>query len=216
MSLINSIKRFLGFQRTQPEFKKPETYFIEFRIQGKLKRYSRRLIKELSNKFGGIGTNRKRIVPHFTIIIPFKTKYPEIMLKEVVQVFKKYNTMKVKTTGFQYFNNTQKKVIYISFSTPKELLMLRNDLASALNSSLPDLEKKFIIRKNPDFHLTIAFKEIDRKFKKIWAYVKNKRNPNIEVILNRVTILFKGKIYREIDLRNHRIMTREEVFKRQI
>jgi len=87
-------------------------------------------------------------------------------------------------------------------------------MASALNSSLPDLKKKFIIRKKPGFHLTLAFKEIDRNFRRIWAYVKQKRNPNIETMLNRVTIISKNRIYREIDLRNHKVLTREEVLYR--
>lgn len=204
MGLMNSIKRFFSSQKAQ-------TYFIEFRIQGGIKRYSKKLIRELSKKFGMIGVNRKRVIPHLTILIPFKTKYPDIMIKGVVSVLRNYKPMRIKTRGFNYFDNPKNKVIYISFSTPNELLMLRNDLASALNSSLPDLKKKFIIRKKPDFHLALAFREIDKKFKKIWNYIKKKKIPHIEVTLNRITIISKNKIYREIDLRNHRVLTRKEV-----
>lgn len=188
-------------------------YFIEFRVSGELKSYSKRLIKELKRKFGPIGVTRKRVVPHLTIIKPFKTKYNKILLRETLEVAKRHKPLKVKTKGFGYFDKKTGKVIHVNFSVPKELLNLRNEIAKRLNNKVPDLKEKFIIRRTPDFHLTIAFKEINKKFARIWNYIKKKKNPNIEQMLKRITILVGNKIYREIDLMTKRVLTRREVKK---
>ena len=185
-----------------------KTYFIEFRTSGKLKEYPKQLVKELKRKFGHLGVTRKRLVPHLTIIKPFQTIYNHILLREILRVIEKYKPMKVKTRGFGHFND---HTIYIDFKTPKELLNLRNDIAKRLNKAIPDLREKFIIRKTPDFHLTLAFREISNKFDEIMDYIKKKKNPKIEQRLNRLTILIGNRIYREIDLETKRVYTRKEV-----
>ena len=66
------------------------------------------------------------------------------------------------------------------------------------------------------FHATIAFKDIDRKFDKIWRYLKKKEEPNINQHLVRITILKGRRILREYDLLQKRVLTRKQSLNRYI
>ena len=61
-----------------------------------------------------------------------------------------------------------------------------------------------------------AFRDIDRKFPKIWEYIKSKEEPNINQYLLRITILKNGKILCEYDLMQKRLLSRKEALDRII
>jgi 2'-5' RNA ligase len=86
-----------------------------------------------------------------------------------IMAFFENERIKFKLDGFHKIEN---KVIYADVKPSEELKMLRKVIAenlSPISKSQPwDSKDNFI------FHGTIAFKDIEHKFDKIWEYVENK------------------------------------------
>lgn len=190
-------------------------YLIEFRFQGYAKKYLKRQIFEVARRFHVRGVTRKRPVPHISLAGPFETRDIKRVIRDVESVAKNYNLVNFKLKGFRYFNNPEGKVIYVDIEPSKELEELRWELAKRLTKYAElknwDKNNKF------SFHATIAFKDIDRKFPKIWKYLKSKEEPNINQHLLRITILGKrSKIVCEYDLMLKRILNRRQALSKRI
>ena len=192
-------------------------YLIEFRFHGYAKRYAKKLIYDISKKFKVKGITRKKVVPHITLFGPFTTKNEKKMIYEVANVAKKYSFVSFVIKGFNYFNNPGNKVIYLDIEPSEELKQLRYELANNLKKI--SSSKSSQDRKGKDkfyFHATIAFKDIDRKFDRIWRYIKNKEEPNIQQYLLRITILKGRRILREYDLMQKRLLNRKQALSHQL
>lgn len=190
-------------------------YLIEFRFHGSAKRYLRKLIFDVARRFHVTDVTRKRPVPHITLAGPFETGDIKSVIRDVEGVAKNYNLVNFKLKGFGYFNNPDGKVIYADIEPSKELEELRWELANRLMryAKLQEWDKK----EDFSFHATIAFKDIDRKFPKIWQYLKSKEIPKINQHLLRLTILGKGsKIVAEYDLMLKRILNRRQALSKRI
>jgi len=188
-------------------------YLIEFRLHGYAKKYSKTLICEDARKFRVSGVTRKRPVPHITLFGPFTTRYERSMISEVEDVGRKYFLVPFKVRGFNYFNNNIKKVIYIGIDPSEKLEEIRRGIAKRLlkitgTKSVYDAEEGY------SFHIAIAFRDIDRKFPKIWKYIKSKEEPDINQHLLRITIMKNGRILREYDLMQKRLLSRREALSR--
>lgn len=193
------------------------SYLIEVRISGYARKYSKKLIWDISKKFHVRGVTRKRPVPHLTIAGPFKTNRKNIwnVVKTVENVCKNYDLVSYKMHKFSYLVDSKgKKVIYIDVEPSEELKDLRWELAKRLDKII-DL-KPFQKSRSFKFHVTLAFRDIDQKFKKIWNYLQNKEKPDIESHALRITILYKGKILREYDILQKRMLNRRQALSRKI
>lgn len=184
-------------------------YLIEFRFSGYGKKYAKSLIYEVARKFRVRGVTQKRAVPHISLYGPFQTRNQRAMVSTVVRVAKKYSLIPFTIKGFNYFDNKTNKVIYLDVKPSNQLEKLRYELSKALRrttttKSVHDHKKKFY------FHSTIAFKDIDKKFERIWGYLQSKEEPNIKQHLLRVTILKGKKILYEYDLIQGRLLNRRQ------
>ena len=200
-------------------------YIIEFRFHGYAKKYTKRLIYEVARKFGIKGVTRKKVVPHITLFGPFTTRYEKKMVSEVINVAKKYTLVPFKVKGFNFFDNTTNKVIYLDIEPCEELKQLRFEMSNRLrkitNTKSPQDRKN---KNKFHFHATIAFKDIDKKFNQIWSYLKKKEwnyqkkkeEPNINQYLLRITILKSGKILCEYDLLLKRRLNRFQALSKRI
>ncbi len=113
-------------------------------------------------------------------------------------------------SGFGSFNaEKEHKVLYLDVKAPEAMLRFRNELARRLNRKIPDLKRKFSIRRNPDFHATIAFKSIDKKFDRIRTYV-DRFAPSFSQLFRRVTIIRGNRIYKEVDLATKCVLGRSQ------
>jgi len=186
-------------------------YLIEFRFHGYAKKYARDLIHEVARNFQVRGVTRNRAVPHITLFGPFTTRYESKMVSEVLNVGKRFTLVPFTVRGFDYFDK-EHKVIYLDINPSAELKELRRELAQRLDkisdSQLWDNQKQF------KFHSTVAFKDIDKKFSRIWEYIKKREEPNIKQHLLRITIL-KGKIIlSEYDLVLGQLLNRRQSLSR--
>ena len=190
-------------------------YLIEFRFHGYAKKYLKRSIFDVARRFRVKGVTRKRPVPHITLVGPFETREIKRVIADVKNVAKKYNLVNFKVIGFGYFNNPGGKVIYADIKPSKELEELRWELSKRL-MGYARLQKRDA-RERFSFHATIAFKDLDRKFSKIWSYLKYKENPNINQYLLRITIIGNGgRIVCEYDLMLKRLLNRREALSRKV
>ncbi|MCJ7426294.1 MAG: 2'-5' RNA ligase family protein [Dehalococcoidales bacterium] len=186
-------------------------YLIEFRFHGYAKKYAKQLIHEVAKKFRVKGVTRNRAVPHITLFGPFTIKQERKVVLEVVDIGREFSLVPFIVKDFNYFDK-EHKVIYLDIDPSAELKELRRKLSQKLgkiSDSQPwDDKKQF------QFHSTIAFRDIDRKFSRIWEYIKDKEEPNIKQHLLRITIIKGKRILYEYDLILKKLLNRKQALSR--
>ncbi len=183
-------------------------YLIEFRFSG----YAKQSIKELkSNITKNFGVTRRKIVPHITLAGPLSTRDEKRLVKEIVDVCKKYNLVKFKIDGIDNFEN---RVIYVRIKPSEELKNLRLEIAERLykfcNTTEFDIDEKFT------FHATLVLKDIQRKFNKIWDYLQTWRISEMEQYVLRITIIKNQRILAEYDLIQKKLLNRTQSLDKEI
>lgn len=137
----------------------------------------------------------------------FRPMMKEGLVSEIISVGKRYDLVPFRIKGFDFFNN-QNKVIYLDIEPSEELNCLRRDIANRLSKFSNG--KPFDSNHDFNFHATIAFKDIDYKFDRIWNYIQQKQEPYIHQHLLRITIIKNGKILYEYDLMQKRLLNRRQ------
>ena len=199
-------------------------FLIEIRMMGGIKRISRRLIYDIYHKFHVHGSVKNRPVPHITLFGPFRCRSINDVINTIGQVGSQYSELKYQVNGFDYFElkkkflfvttSVKKNVIYLKIIPSEELKDFRHELAKKLlkitdSSNIDhDSKEKF------QFHATIAMKDIHRKFDEIWEYLKNYEIKSDELSY-RITLLKKGKIMYEYDLKTKQLLTRRQALRRK-
>ncbi len=183
-------------------------YLIEFRFHGYAKRCAKNLIYDVARKFNVKGVTQKRAVPHISLFGPFQTNDERRLVSEIVSIGQRYDVVPFRVKGFNFFNNKQNKVIYLDIEPSEELKRLRRDIAYKLSKFSNG--KSFDSDYDFDFHATVAFKDIDYKFNRIWNYIQQKQEPYIHQHLLRITIIKNGRILYEYDLMQKRLLNRTQ------
>ncbi len=185
------------------------SYLIEFRLNGHPKKYAKRLIFEISKKFHVHGVTHKRPVPHISLFGPFQTNDPKGIVNSVVKVCKKHDLIPYSISGFNHFDHARNKVIFLDIKPSRELENLRWDISKTL-VPITKIRNDWDRQRNFTFHATIAFKDIDHKFKQIVSYLKTKEEPQIKQHLLRVSIIKNGLILYEYDFMQKRLLNRSD------
>lgn len=191
---------------------KKAKFYVEFRLHGYAKTYAKRIIWSVAKEFRVKGVIRKRVVPHIGLYGEGKTDDIQKVVSAAERVGRKYTLVPFKIEGFGYFDKPH-KVIYLDISPSKELEELRWELSQELRKvsscHSQDRHRKF------KFHGTIAFKDIDNKFNRIWSYIKNKEEPDINQYLLRITVIgARRRIVCEYDLVLKKLLNREQALSR--
>lgn len=157
------------------------------------------------------GVIRKgKAVPPITLYGPFETNKQSQVVNEIVRICYKYRIIPFIFKGFNYFDNSASKVIYLDIEQSQNLVNLRYEISKALSPithSKSQEDKKG--KSNFKFHSTIAFKDI-------WNYINEKEKPSIKQNLLRITILKNSKILYEYDLIQHKLLNRRESLSKNI
>lgn len=181
-------------------------YLIEFRFHGYAKWYAKNLIYDVARKFNVKGVTQKRAVPHISLFGPFQTNDERRLVSQIISVGKRYDLVPFRIKGFDFFNN-QTKVIYLDIEPSEELECLRRDIRDSLSKFSNG--KSFDNKHDFNFHATVAFKDIDYKFDRIWNYIQQKQEPYIHQHLLRITIIKNSRILYEYDLMQKRLLNRQ-------
>ena len=183
-------------------------FLIEFRMQGYAKEYAKGIVYSVAKKFRVRGVTRRKVVPHISLYGPGRTDDIRKVISAVEKVGCKYSLVPFKVEGFGYFDKTP-KVIYFDISPSKELEDLRWELSQELGKV--STGQSWDSRRNHSFHATIAFRDIDTNFNRIWSYLKSKEKPDISQYLLRIAIIgARGRIVCEYDLVLKRLLNRRE------
>ena len=131
--------------------------------------------------------------------------------------------MSQETCRSQYRSNFRGEVccaqreLGVSFACfpSRELEDLRRELSQELRKVSNG--QPWDSRRNHSFHSTIAFRDIDTKFNKMWAYLKSKEEPNINQHLLRITVIgARGRIACEYDLVLKKLLNRREALSKRL
>jgi hypothetical protein len=122
--------------------------------------------------------------------------------------------MAIKFSGFTSFGNwlLGNRVLAIKIDQSSELELLRIELIAKL-SGFCQLSKFDNRKWKP--HATIAFKDIDKKFGQIKAYLQNRSCPEIQHYVLRITLLKNAKILCEYDFLQRRTLNRNQALNRE-
>ncbi len=183
-------------------------FLVEFRMQGYAKEYAKDIVYSVAKKFRVRGVTRKRVVPHISLYGLGRTEDIRKVISAVEKVGHRYTLVSFKIKGFGFFDKSP-KVIYFDITPSQELEDLRWQLSQELRKI--STCQPWDSRRNHSFHATIAFRDIDTKFDRIWSYLKSKEEPNINQYLLRITVLGTGgKIACEYDMVLKRLLNRRE------
>lgn len=123
--------------------------------------------------------------------------------------------MTIKFNGFTSFGNWLfgKRVLAVKIKPSHNLESLRAEIIKRI-SDFCQLSKFDTEKWKP--HATIAFKDIDKKFGPIKAYLENRSCPEIQHYVLRITLLRNSRILCEYDFLQQRTFTRSEARNREI
>ena len=187
-------------------------FLVEFRMHGYAKEYAKDVVYSVARKFRVRGVTRKKVVPHISLYGPGRTDDMRKVISAVEKVGREYSLVPFKVKGFGYFDRTP-KVIYFDTSPSQELEDLRWGLARELTKVSSG--QPWDSQRNHSFHATIAFRDIDTKFRQMWSYLKSREEPNISQHLLRITVVGNGgRIVCEYDLVLQRLLNRREALSR--
>lgn len=188
-----------------------ERSFIEFRpwkrspIRDYAEGASRRLTKNGSEKIK---------VHHMALYGPSEAKDLDKVARKVADIAKEFELVKVKTFAFDYFDNPDKKWVVVRVKPNQKLESLRYKLYQALCKMAPpqpwDKESSY------KFHVSIGKTTRSNTFHKLRHIVNQWTAPEIEQFLLRICIINgRGKIYKEYDLIQRRLLSRREALSRR-
>jgi len=186
---------------------------------GESKHLARQLIYDIHRKFRVMGQVRKRPVPHVTLFGPFGCRNIRQVIHDIREVGAEYSELEYGINGFDYFE-LKKKFLFITTSSKKHVIYLKIIPSENLKDFRHKLAKKLLkftdaVNASHDskekfkFHATVAMKDIDRKFERIWDYLKN-YDIKTKGMCYRVTLLKEGKIMYEYDFPTKRLLNRRQ------
>jgi len=211
--MLNILGRILGIRKSK-SFNGPtkkSNYLIELRLSGKTKIYLKDLAHKIAKKCRVRGAIRKRVVPHVSLFGPFRTNQEKELINRFTKVCKDQDLINYRLNGFDHFDD---RVVHVHIDPSTELIQFRRELAKLL---IPICTTKEYDHNNEfKFHATLAFKDISEKFDSIWKYLKDQETPIKEEFVLRVTLLKKGRILKEYDLMQKRMLNRNEALSRNV
>lgn len=175
-------------------------FFVEFRFYGYPKRYLRRLTWQIARDFRVRGAIRKRPVPHMALYGNSTTSNIRHVFTAIEKVARQYTLVPFSVKGFDWREDDEgRKVVAANIIASPVLQKLRQELAREL--SIVSEPGRWDTHTDYWFHCTLAFKDIDAKFDRIWRFVDATKKPQLEQYLVRISVLNKNRrIVREYDL----------------
>lgn len=187
------------------------SYLIEFRLFGYPKLRAKKLILHISKKFRVHAATKNRVVPHITLFGPFTTTNESALVARFKEVCNNYCKTGIPTFdigGFKYFEGEADKVIALNIIPSKELRNYRLDLARQIRDIAKG--KPWDYREEYNFHATIAFRDVGKKWQRIFNYLQNDEFNVRKVPVIRVTLLKGSRIQNEFDFPQKKLLNRNE------
>jgi len=181
-------------------------YLLEVRTGGDTKARIREIIHDVADRFKVRAAAEPRAVPHITLFGPYNTDEGYEVKETLIDVFKNYDVVPYKIDGFDHFGND---VIYAKVVPSPELRQLRRELSSRLRPityNYPEHDTDFYY----EFHITVAFKDIDGKFEDILQYLNREYTLQSNEYATRVAGLEKRRMMYEYDLLRNEVLSQQQ------
>jgi len=188
-------------------------YLIEFRFQSKkIRGYLKEIIYEINRRFG---VGKIKHIPHVTLVGPITTSNERRLIADFARICSQTNLMKLKGDGFGTWDFN--RVVKVDIGASEGLNEFRIKLVELLRTycKLQQQDKK----KDTDkfgYHSTLAMNLSQKEFDLIKKHIKNKAPPNFTQIIMRVTLLKGGRILREYDFLQRRLLNRKQALNKHI
>jgi len=171
---------------------------ILFVMKGDFEKYHQKLIKEVGKKFDQSELiNDSKLPSHFCMKFPFSTNKLKDIEKSIKKVTNNHSRFKLKVGKFGHFTNL---VVFAKPKASKKLIDIQKDLMKKLRVHKQLYDRDWIP------HATISFCKDNKNYKKIWKYLKQKKEKEFGVIFDNISILRKysdkdWRIYKEFKLK---------------
>lgn len=188
-----------------------DSYFIEFRFSGFIKKNIKDLVHVVARNFNVKNITDRKVLPHITIAGPLFTRNEKNLVNVITNVANNHHIVTFRLDGFGSFD---KNVIYVKIKPSEELISMRNEIVDNLKDFCKLSEHDYKSKWTP--HATLAMKDISYKFKEIEKFLKSWKIPTIMQQILRITILKNRKILNEYDLVQGKLLNRRESLNRNI
>jgi len=181
-------------------------YLVEVRTGGDTKAKLREIIYDVADRFNVSAAAKPRAVPHITLFGPYNTDNGREVKQTLIDVFEGYDVVPYKIDGFDSFRDD---VVYVKVVPSPELRQLRRELLSELRPLCYNYrphDSNFY----HDFHITVAFRDIDGKFDDIIEYVSHEYDLQREEYVTRITNLSKGNMMWEYDFVRDEMLSQQQ------
>lgn len=186
-------------------------YFIEYRLCGKLRLELLSIQKELSEEFSDFSEFDEQI-PHITLIPPINGDIPkEFILESIREELKPVRLLEFKVKNYDFFDNEDKKPIFVNIKFDKEFGLIRERLVERLRRKVEIVDKFEDEGYNP--HIALGFTEKKRNAQEIVKFLNKKHTIDMRQVFDRITILNGNRILWEYDIFNKKALVRPEALK---
>jgi hypothetical protein len=189
-------------------------YVIEYRYCGYPHKYFRSIYNYFQRRFRMTHPNY-HYVPHITLLAPIESNNEKLLIELMKPVLSKYHHKiheignLVESGDLIKFNTKEKQVLAVD--------IVKRDILEDIRTELENTFKKqegisFTGYKERLWHTTIWNDKTGKskiKFKKVWQSAKQYRIKELNFIIDRITLIKNGKILKEFDLVNDKVLSRK-------
>lgn len=186
-------------------------YFIEFRLCGKLRLNLMSIQNELTRKFPYFNQFDDQIL-HITLVPPINQRTAkEFILESIREELKSIRVLEFKVKNYDFFDNEDKKPIFMKVGFDKNFNTVRERLVARLRKKIEIVNKYEKDGFNP--HVALGFTEHKKDAEEIVSFLNNKYSIKMRQIFDRISILNGNRILWEYDIFNKKTLSRTEALK---
>ncbi len=187
------------------------SYFIEYRLCGKLRLELISIQNELERKFPDFNQFDKQIL-HITLVPPIKQSIAkEFILESIREELKSIRVVEFKVKNYDFFDNDDVKPIFMKVGFDKNFNTVRERLVARLRKKVEIVDRFENEGFNP--HISLGFTEHKKDAKEIVDLLNNKYYVKMRQVFDRISILNGNRILWEYDIFNKKTLSRTEALK---
>ncbi len=192
----------VGLLERKPTASKP--YLIEARLYGYGEKFAIDISKEIARLFGARLVLKKTRPTHLPLYGRFETANEKEMIKHFVSICRRFDLITFEITGFERIG----EAVCLKIKPSPELVNFRNSLVLELNhvceSQNLDEPGGFA------FRAVLPLASLQKKAGAIWKFLEAQKKPGIKQYLLRVSLIKKGRVLKEYDFIQRRILSKGE------
>ena len=186
-------------------------YFTEYRLCGKLRLEFISIRNKLERKFPDFNQFDEQKL-HITLVPPINQKIAkEFILESIREELKSTRILEFKVKNYGFFDNEDKKPIFVKVCFDKNFNRVRERLVDRLRKKVEIVNRFDNEGFNP--HIALGFTEHKQDAEEIVDFLNKKHPIKMRQIFDRISILNGNRILWEYDIFNQKTLSRTEALK---